>query len=178
MDRRCAARGLLGGVTSGAGVAACVCTLIALAGCGSSDEGDSAATQTAGTHQSAYAAYGSSEVVACLQKNGVTVLGDGKLRVSKTMTSAKRRAVETRCGFGEAKVAPPSKKSVVTTATQPQAKPYQSFRSRRIAKVMACLHRAGVDIPSTDIALLSSTSGIKTRSPRVKADIVRCRSQS
>ena len=54
----------------------------------------------------------------------------------------------------------------------------QSFRSLAIAKVVACLHKAGVEIPRSDSALLSSTSGIKTRSPRVKAAIGRCRSES
>lgn len=54
----------------------------------------------------------------------------------------------------------------------------QSFRSVAITKVVACLHKAGVNIPRSDAALLSSTSGIKTRSPQVKAAISRCRSES
>lgn len=60
---------------------------------------------------------------------------------------------------------------------KPQSK-RQSFRSLAIAKVTACLYKAGVEIPRSDSALLSSTSGIKTRSPRVKAAIGRCRSES
>jgi signal peptidase I len=54
----------------------------------------------------------------------------------------------------------------------------QSFRSLAVANVVACLHKAGVDIPGSDPALLSSTSGIKTRSPWVKVAIGRCRSES
>ena len=59
----------------------------------------------------------------------------------------------------------------------PQVK-RQSFHGRVVANVMACLHRARVDIPGSDRALLSSTSGIKTRSPQVKTAIGRCRSES
>jgi len=60
---------------------------------------------------------------------------------------------------------------------KPQSK-RQSFRSLAIAKVTACLYKAGVEIPRSDSALLSSTSGIKTRSRRVKVAIGRCRSKS
>lgn len=63
-----------------------------------------------------------------------------------------------------------------SAATKPLAQ-RQSFRSRAVAKVVACLHKAGVKIPRSDSALLSSTSGIKTRSPRVKAAIGKCRSE-
>jgi hypothetical protein len=174
MDGRGSARGILGGVTC----VACVCAVIALAGCGSTGQGDSAMMRAAGTHRSVGTAYVNPEVVACMQTHGVTVLGNGSLRVSKAMTAGKRKAVENRCGFGATKVARPSRKSVGTTVPQPPAKPYQSFYSRRIAKIVACLHRAGVTIPSSDSALLSSTSGIKTRSPRVKADVGKCRSES
>jgi signal peptidase I len=54
---------------------------------------------------------------------------------------------------------------------------HASFRSRAVAKVAACLHRAGVTIPRVDSALLSSTGGIRTRSPRVKAIIGKCRNK-
>ena len=54
----------------------------------------------------------------------------------------------------------------------------QSFRGVAVAKVVACLHKANVNIPRSDTALLSSTSGIKTRSPQVKAAISKCRSES
>jgi hypothetical protein len=63
-------------------------------------------------------------------------------------------------------------------ATKSQAQKTDSFRDRLVAKVAACLHKAGVEIPRSDFALLSSTSGIRTRSPRVKAAIGRCRSES
>src|SRR4029077_3275400 len=179
MDGRGSARGLLGGVACGPGVVVCVCTLIALAGCGSTDQGDSAATHTAAPRRSVSTAYVNPEVAACMQTHGGTVLGGGSLRASKTMTVEKRKAAENRCGFGEAaKVARPPKGSVGTTATHSPAQPHQSFRSQRITKIVACLHRAGVNVPSTDSALLSSTSGIKTRSPRVKADVGKCRSES
>jgi hypothetical protein len=55
---------------------------------------------------------------------------------------------------------------------------HRSFRSRAVAKVVACLHKAGVNIPRSDSALLSSSSGIKTRSAWVKAAIGKCRSES
>jgi signal peptidase I len=54
----------------------------------------------------------------------------------------------------------------------------QSFHNLAVAKVVACLHKAGIDIPDSDTALLSSTSGIKTRSPQIKAAISKCRSES
>lgn len=62
------------------------------------------------------------------------------------------------------------------TSIRRQAK-HQSFRSRAVAEIVACLHRAGIKIPRSDSALLSSTSGIKTRSPQVKAAIGKCRSE-
>ena len=63
------------------------------------------------------------------------------------------------------------------TAIKHQTK-RQSFRSRVLVSVVACLHKAGVEIPLSDAALLSSTSGIKTHSPQVKAAISKCRSES
>jgi signal peptidase I len=52
----------------------------------------------------------------------------------------------------------------------------KSFHSLAVAKIAACLRKAGVNVPSSDSALLSSTSGIKTRDPRIKAIIGKCRS--
>lgn len=63
-------------------------------------------------------------------------------------------------------------------ATKAQAQKIASFRDRLVAKIAACLHEAGVNIPRPDSALLSSTSGIGTRSPRVKAAIGKCRTES
>jgi signal peptidase I len=53
-----------------------------------------------------------------------------------------------------------------------------SFRSQAVVNIVTCLHMAGVTIPPSDSALLSSTSGIKTRSPQVKAVIGRCRREA
>ncbi len=80
----------------------------------------------------------------------------------------------------------PAGKSVVVKKGRPDrvlGLPYistkrLSFRSRAVAEVVACLHKAGVEVPPSDPALLSSTSGIKTRSPWVKAAIGKCRSGS
>jgi hypothetical protein len=88
-------------------------------------------------------------------------------------------------GYGMAKVARPAGKAATKSQVrkprnatrQPSAKQPQSFRDLLIAKVVACLHREDVAIPPSDSALLSSTSGIKTRSPRVKAAIGKCRSE-
>jgi signal peptidase I len=52
----------------------------------------------------------------------------------------------------------------------------QSFHDRIIAKLEVCLHNAGIAVPRDDSALLSSTSGIRTDSPRVEAAISRCQS--
>jgi signal peptidase I len=52
---------------------------------------------------------------------------------------------------------------------------HEAFQTRAAASVAACLHRAGVSVPRSDSALLSSTSGIRTRDPRVKVAIARCR---
>jgi signal peptidase I len=68
-----------------------------------------------------------------------------------------------------------SRPSYATTKLQPKR---QSFHNRAVANVVACLHKAGVDIPASDTALLSSTGGIETHNPRVKAAIARCRSES
>jgi signal peptidase I len=63
------------------------------------------------------------------------------------------------------------------TSIKPQSK-RQSFHSLAITKVVTCLHKAGINIPRSDPALLSSTSGINTHSPQVKAAIGKCRSES
>ncbi len=62
--------------------------------------------------------------------------------------------------------------------TKPRAGKPESFRGRLVANMAACLHKDGVNVPPSDSRLLSSTSGIKTRSPRVKAAIGKCRSES
>jgi hypothetical protein len=74
-----------------------------------------------------------------------------------------------------ARKAPDKKKALSDNVS---ARKTESFRDRLVAKVVACLHKAGVNIPRSDSALLSSTSGIKTRDPRVRAAIGRCRSES
>jgi Signal peptidase, peptidase S26 len=55
---------------------------------------------------------------------------------------------------------------------------HEAFRKRALASAAACLRKAGVDVPTSHSALLSSTSGIKTHSTRVKAAISRCRNES
>jgi hypothetical protein len=102
---------------------------------------------------------------ACLRGYGATAVGTGALsglKVPRGTTPAQLSAMLKNCGSGSAR---------------PEAK-RQSFRSLAVAKVVACLHEAGVQIPPSDSDLLSSTSGIKTRSPRVKAAIGKCRSES
>jgi hypothetical protein len=105
-----------------------------------------------------------------MQRNGVTVLGNGELQVPRTVTPAQLKAAEKLCVLGAAKAARLSRNAA--------KKPRQSFHSRAVVNVVACLHRAGVEIPPSDSDLLSSTSGIKTRSPQVKAAIRRCRSEA
>jgi len=123
------------------------------------------------------------EVAACMHRNGITVLSNGELQVSKTTLAPKRKTAEARCGFGVKSVArrraptKPAAGKLRNAARQPSAIKAQSFRSRLIAKIVACLHNAGVDIPSSDSTLLSSTSGIKTRIPWIKAAIGRCRGE-
>jgi hypothetical protein len=124
-------------------------------------------------------------VAACVRSQGLTVLNDGEL-VSKTLTAAELEAAAKRCGFevkkgaqaaGKAAAKPPVRKPP-DWARQPSAMKAESFRSRAVAEVMACLRKAGVDVPNSDSALLSSTSGIETRSPRIRASIGKCRSES
>jgi hypothetical protein len=141
---------------------------VALGGCGDGAE------RTTSTRLSVGAAGENSKVAACMKRNGVTIVTDGGLQVANTVIAAKRQAGEKRCGFEVAKAAQPGKKA----RRRASAKQSESFRSRAVAKVVACLHRAGVGIPSSDSDLLSSTSGIKTRSPQVKAAIGKCRSES
>lgn len=141
---------------------------VALGGCGSG------ARRTTGALLSVGAAGEKSKVAACIKRNGVTGVTDVELRVANTVIAAKRKAGEKRCGFGVAKAAQPGKKA----RRRVPAKQFESFRSRAVAKVVACLHRAGVGIPSSDSDPLASTSGIKTRSPPVKAAIGKCRSES
>jgi hypothetical protein len=142
---------------------------VALGGCGGG------AKRTTSTRLSAEAAGEKAKVVACMQRNGVRVFGNGKVQVSKTVTPVQLRAAEKRCVLEATKAARRKKNAVkkVQSFHRPQ-----TFHSRGVANVVTCLHKAGVGIPSSDSALLSSTSGIKTRSPRVKAAIRRCRSES
>ncbi len=117
--------------------------------------------------------YVNGRTAACVRGEGLTVLSSGELQVSKTLPAAKLRAAENICGIQVEKIAKPNGNATII----PQPK-RQSFRSLAVAKVVACLHKAEVQIPPSDFDLLSSTSGIKTRSPRVKAAIRRCRSES
>ncbi len=124
-------------------------------------------------------------IAACVRSHGLTVLNNDEL-VSKTLTAAKLEAAAKRCGFEVKKGAQPARKAAAkrpvrkppAAARQPSAIKAQSFRSRAVAKVVACLHKAGVNIPPSDPDLLSSTSGIKTRSPQVRSAIGNCRSKS
>ncbi len=111
-------------------------------------------------------------VAACVRSHGLTVLNNDEL-VSKTLTAAKLEAAAKRCGFEVEKIAKPNRNA--TIKSQPKR---QSFRSLAVAKIVACLHKAGVQIPPSDSDLLSSTSGIKTHSPQVKSAIGNCRSES
>lgn len=120
----------------------------------------------------------SPEVAVCMRRNGVTVLADGGLRVPKGVTDAKRKAAEDECGFAVTRPVRHARyetNGASAAAKSPRARGFQSFHSRLVARIAACLHSAGVKIPSLDSALLSSTSGIKSRSPRIKAVISRCR---
>lgn len=171
-------------VVRGAGIATCACMLVVLWGCGG------ASKHTTSPHLSAGTVYADSEVATCMRRNGVTVLSDGELQVSKDVTDAWRKAAEKRCSFGEmANTAQPRRNMAnkhlaeklparKPQTTKPRARKPESFRGRLVAKVVACLHEAGVNIPPSDSRLLSSTSGIKTHSPRVKAAIGKCRSES
>jgi len=149
----------------GAGVIACVCALVALGGCG----GASTHATSARLSVSATAAI-NPRFAACMQRNGLTVLSNGELEAPKTVTPAQLKAVEKLCVLRAAKAARPTRNAA--------KKLRQSFHGRVVANVVACLHRAGVEVPRSDPALLSSTSGIKTRSPQVKAAIGKCRSES
>jgi hypothetical protein len=183
MYRRGVVRGLLSSAASRAGVLACA--LAALGGCGSVSKhttSSSVGTHATSARPSVGTAYADPEVAVCMQRNGVTILSNGELQVSKTLTAAKRKALEKRCGFGVAKGARPIRKPATKPAAaksppRQRAKQPESFRSHLVAKLVACLHNAGVNIPRSDSALLSSTSGIRTRSPQVKAAIGKCRSE-
>jgi len=164
----------------------CAYALFALAGCSGAAEhgGTTQSGSTAGRRTNDSVAlktkYDNPEVAACMQRNGVTVLSNGELRVSNAVTGTRRKAIEHRCGFGVIKTARPSSKVTrhpSDMAKKSTAKKHQSFHSLLVAKIVTCLHNAGVVIPPSDSALLSSTSGIKTRSPQVKAVIGRCRSE-
>lgn len=52
---------------------------------------------------------------------------------------------------------------------------HESFQAHAAAIVGACLRRAGISVPHSDSAVLSSTAGIGSHDPRVKAAIGRCR---
>jgi hypothetical protein len=170
-----------------AGIATCACMLVVLWGCGGASKHTTSPHLSAG---SAGTAYVDQEVATCMRRNGVTVLSSGELQVSKDVTNAKRKAGEKRCGFGEMANTVPPRRNVANkrlTEELPARKPQttkrrarkpESFRGRLVAKVVACLHKNGVNVPPSDSRLLSSTSGIKTRSPQVKAAISKCRSES
>ncbi len=108
------------------------------------------------------------------------VLSNGELQAPKTVTPAELEGVGKICGSDAANAVGPGRKEADARSKQGfhgSVQKHQSFRSRAVAKVVACLHKEGVNIPRSDSALLSSTSGIKTRIPRVKAAIGKCRSE-
>jgi hypothetical protein len=172
-----------------AGIVTCACLMVMLGGCGGTS------MYRASSHLSAGMVHADPEVAACMLRNGVTVLSNGELRVSKRATEPKRKAAEMRCGFpGKTNTARPKRnvanrhlaEKLPTTKPQtirrrariPLAGKPESFRGRAVANVVACLRKDGVNVPPSDSRLLSSTSGIKTRRPQVKAAIGRCRSES
>lgn len=158
---------------------------VALGGCGSGVKrtaSGNAANHTTSARPSVGVAYIDPEVVMCMRRNGMMALSNGELHVSKTLPARKRKAVERRCGYGVASGGQSSEKPATKAAAKPRVAESSvnaaaSARSRLVAKIMACLQDAGINIPSHDAALLSSTSGIKTRNPRVKAAIGKCRSE-
>jgi hypothetical protein len=170
-------------VVRAAGIATCACMLVVLWGCGG------ASKHTTSPRLSAGAAYADPEV-ACMRRNGVTVLSNGELQVPRGVTDAKRKAAKKRCSFGErANTARPKRKRTnkhlagILPARKPhttkrRARKSESFHDRLVAKIVICLRKGGVNVPPSDSRLLSSTSGIKTRSPQVKAAIGKCRSES
>jgi hypothetical protein len=180
---------LLSSAVREAGIATCVCMVVVLGGCGGTSK------HRTSPHLSGGTAYARSEVAACMPRNSVTVLSNGELRVSKGAIDAKRKAAEKRCSSGEKINTARPRREVAnkhvaekfpvmkarTTKPQerkPQARKPGSFRDRLVANVVACLHKDRVNVPPSDSRLLPSTSGIKTRSPRVKVAIGKCRSES
>jgi hypothetical protein len=171
-----------------AAAALVVCAM--LAGCGATEHGGvDGHTTTASV--AVKTKYDNPEVAACMQRNGITILSNGRLQVSKAVIAAKRKAVEKRCGFGVPKDTrrsgnvtkkrlvmekPPPRKSRAK-GSQTQRPQLALTRDGLVAKVVVCLHKEGVAIPPSDSALLSSTSGIKTRSRRIRAAISKCRSE-
>lgn len=156
-------------------IAMCVGMAVALGGCGSGGErttsGDGG-KQTTSPRLSVGTASNNREETECMRRDGMTGLS----------SAAKRRAVAKRCGFGVAKTGRSSRMPATVAAPKPvgrkrPAKNAPSFHSRVVVKVAACLHAAGIKVSSAGAALLSSTSGIRTRSPRVKAAIGKCRSE-
>jgi uncharacterized protein YceK len=179
MRKRCRRHGLMVAMVT------CLVMAVALGGCGSVAEHPTSGGGTKHTPSARLAmatVSNSSEVAACMQRNGVTVLSNSGLQTAKAVTTAKRKAVERRCGFGVPKGGRRSQRPATRAASKPLAvklvaKASSSSHSRLVAKIAACLHHAGINIPNSDAALLSSTSGIRTRSPRVKAAIGKCRSE-
>jgi hypothetical protein len=60
--------------------------------------------------------YVNPDIVDCVRRAGLTVLSSGELQVSKTLTAAKLKAAENRCGFSVEKTSPSAEKA----ATEPR----------------------------------------------------------
>jgi hypothetical protein len=120
------------------------------------------------------AAAGDRRAVACMHRNGMTVLSSGAVQTRKAVTPAAIGLAEEMC---DVRLAGPGRTKLEAEATARRAERAAQGSEHRVVKMAACLRRDGVAVSLTQASSVLSSS-IKRASPRVMAAIGKCRSES
>jgi hypothetical protein len=110
------------------------------------------------------------DVVACMHRNGMTVLSSGELETSTVVTAASLEAAESAC---RVRIAGPGRKKV--DAASRRAEEITRASGHRVARFAACLRQHGVTVSLTAASSLLSGTRIRTRDSQVKTVTSLCR---
>jgi hypothetical protein len=154
-------------------VLAGICVAVAGSGCGSAVERPAPARLSVG------AASHIPGFVACMRKNGMTVAGDGELRIPKTVTPAELDAAERTCGFGTATTGERTRRAAESKAEMElEASARKTRAGRRLLKQFSeCMREQGIDLQPGEVTA-KSLSAVAVRSARGAAAVARCRARS
>jgi hypothetical protein len=113
-------------------------------------------------------------VVACMHKDGMTVLGTGEVTTPRPVTVAEVRTAERMCRvkFGRSATT----KADADAGTQTGEEKIQAS-VRRVAKVARCLRRNGVAVSLTEASSALLSSRIRTRDRHLKTVTEDCRDE-